>query len=133
MAWSVGWDYMRNYAWRGFDYREIYGTASDLSELGRFVNDLTRAKSDSERAAWVAQNYRKVLGLSKRMLRRLISVFQKSGPLKEAVETLQREVMEGGLLKDCLELGADDLKGLLQILKDLSLQFGSNSDDSREL
>lgn len=133
MAWSVGWDYMKNYAWRDLDYREFYGAASDLSELGKFVNDLTRAKSDSERAAWVAQNYGNLLGVSKRMLRRLVSVFQKSGPLREAVETVQREVMEGGLLKDCLELGTDDFKGLLQILKDLSLQYGSSSDDSRDL
>lgn len=49
------------------------------------------------------------------------------GPLREIVETLQREVMEGGLLRDCLELGTNDLKGLLQILKDLSKQFYTNS------
>jgi hypothetical protein len=51
------------------------------------------------------------------------------------VETVQREVAEGGLLRDCLELGAKDLKGLLQIFKDLALQFYSTSasgDDRRD-
>jgi hypothetical protein len=43
------------------------------------------------------------------------------------VKTVQREVVEGGLLKDCLELGSNDLKGLLQIFKDLASQFYSNS------
>ncbi|GKU94317.1 hypothetical protein SLEP1_g7831 [Rubroshorea leprosula] len=127
MAWSVGWDYVRNYAWRDLDYGQIYGVVSDLKELRGFLSQLTRANSDMERAAWVAQNYGNALGVSKRMFRRLLTVFQKSGPLREIVETIQREVMEGGLLRDCLELGTNDLKGLLQILKDLSEQFRSNS------
>jgi hypothetical protein len=29
------------------------------------------------------------------------------------MEAVQREVAEGGLLRDCLELGANDLKGFL--------------------
>jgi hypothetical protein len=44
---------------------------------------------------------------------------------------VQREVAEGGLLRDCLELGANDLKGLLQIFKYLSSQFYSTSGDDR--
>lgn len=41
----------------------------------------------------------------------------------EVVETLQKEVVEGGLIRDCLELGSNDLKGLIQVVKDLLLQF----------
>lgn len=41
----------------------------------------------------------------------------------EVVETLQKEVVEGGLIRDCLELGGNDLKGLIQVVKDLLLQF----------
>jgi hypothetical protein len=52
------------------------------------------------------------------------------GPLKEVVETVQREVVEGDLLRDCLELGSNDLKGLVQIVKDLSSQFYSSSSSS---
>ena len=52
------------------------------------------------------------------------------GPLKKVVETVQREVVEGDLLRDCLELGSNDLKGLVQIVKDLSSQFYSSSSSS---
>ena len=32
------------------------------------------------------------------------------------METVKKEVVEGGLLRDCLEVGSNDLKGLLQVL-----------------
>jgi hypothetical protein len=57
-------------------------------------------------------------------------VWGAQGPLKEVVETVQREVVEGDLLRDCLELGSNDLKGLVQIVKDLSSQFYSSSSSS---
>lgn len=47
------------------------------------------------------------------------------GAWREVVETVQKEVVDGGLLKDCLELGSGDLKGIVQILKDLALNFYS--------
>lgn len=47
------------------------------------------------------------------------------GPLREVVETVQREVVEGELLRDCLELGSNDLKGLIQIFKEIALQYSS--------
>lgn len=36
---------------------------------------------------------------------------------------MQREVVDGDLLRDCLEVGSNDLKGLIQIIKDFVLQF----------
>lgn len=45
------------------------------------------------------------------------------GPLREVVEAVQREVVDGDLLRDCLEVGSNDLKGLIQIIKDFVLQF----------
>lgn len=48
------------------------------------------------------------------------------GAWREVVETVQKEVVDGGLLKDCLELGSGDLKGIVQILKDLALNFYSS-------
>lgn len=45
------------------------------------------------------------------------------GTLREVVETVQREVVDDGLLRDCLEIGSNDLKGLIQILKDLGSQY----------
>ncbi|GER41503.1 protein kinase superfamily protein [Striga asiatica] len=53
--------------------------------------------------------------------------FCQSGPLRKAVEVLQQEVLEGGLLKYCLELGSNDLKGLIQVVKDIAFQYSSCS------
>lgn len=46
---------------------------------------------------------------------------------------LQREIVEGDLLKDCLEVGTDDLKGLVQILKDIASQYAASSSGRAEL
>ncbi|XVF40245.1 hypothetical protein PTKIN_Ptkin01aG0096600 [Pterospermum kingtungense] len=133
-AWSVGWDYIWNYSWReDLDYGEIYGVVGDLNQLGRMLGELTRSNSEMERAGWIARNYGNALAVSKRMFNRLLKVFKKSGALREVIETIQREVMEGGLLRDCLELGTNDLKGLVLIFKDLASQFYSASDHSQEL
>ncbi|GAB2303390.1 hypothetical protein Dimus_037381 [Dionaea muscipula] len=116
--WSVTWDYVRNYAWR--DDRtasfQLSGLVSDASELIRSLNELTRLDSDVERAAWVGRNYRSILALFKSLFDRMLAVFRKSGPLRELVETLQTE-LEGDFLRDCLELGAGDLKEVaLQVI-----------------
>ncbi|TXG47750.1 hypothetical protein EZV62_027044 [Acer yangbiense] len=79
LAWSVGslgWDYMRNYAWR--DHQELYGAVSDLNELMRCLNELMRVDSEMGRATWVGQNYGNVLGVSKRLFVRLLKVFSQS-------------------------------------------------------
>lgn len=41
------------------------------------------------------------------------------------VLSLQKEVVEGDLLRDCIELGTGDLKGLIQIVKEIALQYVS--------
>ncbi|XP_004295411.1 PREDICTED: uncharacterized protein LOC101298002 [Fragaria vesca subsp. vesca] len=123
--WSAGWDYLKNYSWRELPYAEMYGAASEASELMRWLGELTRKESDSERAAWIGQNYQNVFRVSTSLLRRLLRVFSQSGALREVVKAVQREVVEGELLKDCLELGSNDFRGVLQILKDLGLQYGS--------
>lgn len=82
----------------------------------------------AERAQWVAWNYRIVLRVSNSLFRRLLKVFYQSGPLRQLVETMQKEVVEGDLLRDCLELGNNDLNSLVQIMKDIALQFSSSSE-----
>ncbi|XP_068318379.1 uncharacterized protein [Pyrus communis] len=126
-TWSAGWDYLRNYAWRDFPYSEVYGAVADANELLRWLGDLTQRQSDSDRAVWVAQNYQTILKVSKSLLRRLLKVFYHSGTLREMVKAVQREVVEGELLRDCLELGSNDLNGVIQILKDLESQYGSTT------
>ncbi|KAF3449821.1 hypothetical protein FNV43_RR05900 [Rhamnella rubrinervis] len=119
----AGWDYLKNYAWRDVSYSELYGAVSEANELLSWMRELSRAESDAERAVWVGRNYQNVLRVSSSMLRRLLKVFRQSGTLREVVGTVQREVVDGGLLRDCLEIGCNDLKGLIQILKDLGLQY----------
>ncbi|XAR59292.1 hypothetical protein NMG60_11015066 [Bertholletia excelsa] len=128
--WSLGWDYLKNYAWQDAASFELLGAVSDVNELLKSMNELTRMESDSQRAEWVSRNYRKTLRLSKTLFGRFLKTFRQSnwqGPLREVVETLQREVMEGELLRDCLELGSSDLEGLLQIFKDIASNTNSYS------
>lgn len=117
----MGWDYVKNYAWRELDYRELYDAVSDLNELSSILSE--SMNSDIDRVAWVGRNYGKILATSKRLSARLLNVFRRSGPLREVVEAVQREVVDGDLLRDCLEVGSNDLKGLIQIIKDFVLQF----------
>lgn len=49
--------------------------------------------------------------------------YWQQGPLREVVEAVQREVLDGDLLRDCLDIGSNDLKGLMQIIKDFVLQY----------
>ncbi|XP_043689338.1 uncharacterized protein LOC122640255 [Telopea speciosissima] len=118
---SMGWDYMRNYAWRGVALSEMLGVTSEMDSLLRAVNDLARMGSNKDRATWFVQNYQRVLGVSKSLFLRLLRVFHESGPLRDLVLTIQREV-EGGLLRDCLELGTNDFKDFLQVAKDIASQ-----------
>eukprot|EP00257_Ricinus_communis_P006676 XP_002522293.2 uncharacterized protein LOC8267206 [Ricinus communis] len=115
LAGSVGFDYVKNYSWRDLNYRELYGVVSDLNELASVLSELTQAESDMQRASLVARNYSNILRIAKSVLQRFLKVFHQSGALKEVVETVQREVVDGELLRDSLELGTNDLKVLLRI------------------
>ncbi|KAJ9558129.1 hypothetical protein OSB04_012743 [Centaurea solstitialis] len=128
--WSVGWDYLKNYAWRDFGMGspfEMLGAVTELNELMKGLNELTRLESEVERLAWVRRNYGNVVKVSKSLLNRLLKVFTQSGPLKDAVEMVRTEIVDGGLLRDCLELGSSDLKGVIQILKDVASQYSSTT------
>lgn len=124
LALSLGSDYVKNYAWSELDYRELYDAVSDLNELSSTLSESMRVDSEIDRVAWVGRNYGKILVTSKRLFVRLLKVFRQSrGPLREVVEAVQREVLDGDLLRDCLEIGSNDLKGLIQIIKDFVLQY----------
>nr|GEW56355.1 peroxisome proliferator-activated receptor gamma coactivator-related protein like [Tanacetum cinerariifolium] len=129
LIWSVGWDYVTNYAWRdtaavGFD---MFGVVSDINQLVSSLTELTQLGSDVQKVQWVARNYGNLLKVVKSLFNRLLKVFTRSGPLKDAVEILRTEIVDGGLLQDCLELGSSDLKGVIQILKDVAVQYSSTS------
>ncbi|CAL1410457.1 unnamed protein product [Linum trigynum] len=71
-AWSIGWDYSRNYAWRNLKYRELLGAVSDLNSLISVLTGLTSARSNAERAAWAAQNYGNLAKTARSTLRRML-------------------------------------------------------------
>ncbi|XP_057764269.1 uncharacterized protein LOC130985348 [Salvia miltiorrhiza] len=73
--------------------------------------------------AWAGRSYKNALRVLKSLFARLLEVFRRSGPLRDIVLSLQKEVVEGDLLRDCVELGAGDLKGLVQIVKDITRQY----------
>ncbi|KAK7303040.1 hypothetical protein RJT34_13939 [Clitoria ternatea] len=116
-------------SWSDLPLTELYGAVSDMNELLRDLTELTRLESVAERSVWVSRNYQNVLAVSKSLFRKLFKAFGQSG----VVETLQKEVVEGGLVKDCLELGSKDLKALIQIVKELLLQFIPNQDKDPDL
>lgn len=76
---SVGWDYVRNYAWgRDLEYSKLYAAVPELNELLALLGELSRGRTDAERAAWVGRNYGNVLRASKSIVGRLHRVFSKS-------------------------------------------------------
>ncbi|XP_071690148.1 uncharacterized protein [Rutidosis leptorrhynchoides] len=129
VMWSLSWDYIKNYAWRDFGTAS-FGAVSDLNQLIRVLNELN---SDGDRIDWVRRNYATLLNLSNSLFNRLLKIFTHPGPLKDVIETVRAEIVDGGLLRDCLELGSSDLKGLMQILKDVALKYPSSTSDKTEL
>ncbi|KAI7757994.1 hypothetical protein M8C21_018715 [Ambrosia artemisiifolia] len=129
VVWSVGWDYLKNYAWRDVKTAsfEMMGVVSDVNELVKGFGELMSVDSDVGRVEWVKRNYGTLFKVSKSLVNRLLKVFSQPGPLRDAVEMVRTEIVDGGLLQDCLELGSNDLKGVIQILKDLTSQYASSS------
>ncbi|WJZ96618.1 hypothetical protein VitviT2T_015285 [Vitis vinifera] len=106
---------------------EMKGAVPEMKELLRWMTELSRTESGAERAAWVVRNYQSVLTVSNSMLGKLLQEFRQSGALREVVEKLKKEVTEGELLRDCLELVSNDWKGLIQVLNDHLSQSSSDS------
>lgn len=126
-------DYVKNYAWRDIvsdlPSTDIFSAVSDMSEILVALNELTRFESDRQRVKWVSQNYQRILRVSGSLFRRLLAVFFRPGPLREMVLLVQEEV-QGNLLQDCLEVGGNDLKGLLQVARDILLNRVSSPSGS---
>lgn len=78
-AWNVGWDYIKNYAWRDtMSFQNLGGVVSDLNELLGALYELNRIRSDAERVAWVGRNYKDALRVSQSLFARLLKVFRES-------------------------------------------------------
>ncbi|KAL2341063.1 hypothetical protein Fmac_009003 [Flemingia macrophylla] len=120
---GIGYSLLWTWSWTEFSFADVYGVVSEVNELLRVLTELARLESVAERSAWVSRNYRNVLALSKSLSTKFFKAFRQSGVMREIGETFQKEVVEGGLIRDCLELGNNDLKALIQVFKDLLLQF----------
>ncbi|CAL9778131.1 unnamed protein product [Musa acuminata subsp. burmannicoides] len=125
--WSLGRDFAWNYAWRGgrVPTAEISRATSRLLEA---LAEASRIESAAERSRWALRNYRHLVDLADSLFKSLLRTFSRSGPLREMVLALQREVAEGELFKDCLEIVAVDLEGLIRIVRDAFLS-SSNVDE----
>lgn len=73
---------MKNYSWRDVgSVSDALGIVSDLNELMRVVNELTRFDSNADRTVWVQRNYKNVLRATKSMFGRLTKIFYQQVPL----------------------------------------------------
>jgi len=122
---SVGWDYIVNYAWReSFSRPSHYAQVLfHFNEILSAFDELMQARSETEKVQWISQNYQRVLRISKSLLQKLLAIFSQSGPLRETIMAIQKEIADGELIRDCLQLGAADVKGLLQVVRDLIVRF----------
>ncbi|XP_073127731.1 uncharacterized protein [Henckelia pumila] len=121
---NTGWDFLKNFAWSDpMSFGTLAAVLPDLKELLVAVGDFNRINSDAGRVAWIGRNYGNILRVSTSIFTRLLKVFGQSGSTRKWLEVLQKEVVEGDLLKDCLELGANDLQGFIQVFKDIVSQY----------
>ncbi|KAK9150754.1 hypothetical protein Syun_009063 [Stephania yunnanensis] len=130
-VWSVwrrvGWDYVWNYAWGDGvgDLGEFGGVVADVAELLRLLNELTQSGSDRvyQRVVEVGNSVVRTQRVQTDFLNKKRKLLEgKMGAIREVVMGIKKEV-QGDLLKDCIDVGIGDLKGLVQVVKDMALQF----------
>lgn len=118
---TLSWDYITNYffsqsASRGVGFAQAMGHLSDLSSI---VQELTQLRSDGERLQWLARNYSRAFAVAKSTLGNLLSIFDTDGAIRRCVLAIQREVLEGDLLRDVLRLGPQDVESVVRMAKDV--------------
>ncbi|KAK7412522.1 hypothetical protein VNO78_03986 [Psophocarpus tetragonolobus] len=116
------------WSWTDLSFTDLDGVVSDINQLLRALTQLARLESVTERSTWVSRNYHSLLTVSKSLSTKLLKAFGQSERMREIGKTFQKEMVEGRLIRDCLELSNNDLKALIQVVKDLLLQFVSVDD-----
>uniref|UniRef100_A0ACD5W162 Uncharacterized protein n=3 Tax=Avena sativa TaxID=4498 RepID=A0ACD5W162_AVESA len=127
-AWALGWDYLRHYAFSSAAGCGL-SCATAAARLLAAAAEASRLNSPVDAAQWLRRNYGDLRAAATKLLSGLLAAFSQQGPLREVVLDVKWEVEEGELLKDCLQVGAKDLEGLLIIAKDL--MFGASRGSSR--
>lgn len=118
---TMSWDYITNYVFtqsvaRGMGLPQAMGHLSDLSSI---VAEVTQLGSDGERLQWLARNYSRAFAVAKSALGNLLSVFDHDGAIRNCVLAIQREFLEGDLLRDVLRLGPTDFESIVRMSKDV--------------
>ncbi|CAL4947625.1 unnamed protein product [Urochloa decumbens] len=131
-AWGLGWDYLRHYAFSSATGCGL-SCAAAASRLLAAAAEASRLRSATDAAQWMRRHYGDVRDAAGLLLNGLLDAFSEQGPLREVVMDVKWEVEEGALLKDCLEVGAKDLQGLLVIAKDLFAGASRTSSRHSEL
>ncbi|KAJ4771449.1 Isoleucine--tRNA ligase [Rhynchospora pubera] len=126
---SLGWDYVWNYYSTSLDL-----PLEDITRLAKKVSEVSRVGSKERIALWISENYLDLRQLSESVVQGLLRTFSRSGALRDTVLAMKKEIEEGDLLKDFLEVGSKDFLGLLQIGKDIFCSFSpSGSTPESEL
>ncbi|XP_047061413.1 uncharacterized protein LOC124668293 [Lolium rigidum] len=131
-AWALGWDYLRHYAFSSAAGCGL-SCATAAARLLAAAAEASRLSSPVDAAQWLGRNYGDLRAAATKLLSGLLAAFSEQGPLREVVLDVKWEVEEGGLLKDCLQVGAKDLEGLLIIAKDLMFGASRASSPNSEL
>lgn len=118
---SVSWEYVTNYVFtqsvsRGMGVQQAMGHLADLSSI---VNEVTQLRSDSERLQWISRNYSRAFAIAKSTMGNLLTVFDHDGVIRNCVLAIQRELLEGDLLRDVLRIGPNDLEGIVRMMRDV--------------
>ncbi|KAL4204858.1 hypothetical protein AMTRI_Chr01g111820 [Amborella trichopoda] len=134
-VWSMAWDYAQNYAWRGGDFRpsDLFEAAKEMEEITRAFSQVSGTGTQLDKPVWVSRNYERILGAFKSFFKRLLLRFTRSGPLREAILVLQREVAEGDLLRDCMEVSMQDLNAVVKLGREMMLHYFSHSPNHSDL
>lgn len=66
------------WTWKDLSLTNLYSAVSDINELLRDLNELTRLESATERTVWLSRNYQNILSLTKSLARKLLNAFGKS-------------------------------------------------------
>ncbi|KAJ7514286.1 hypothetical protein O6H91_23G037400 [Diphasiastrum complanatum] len=130
---SVGWDYFIHYYFRESLTRplDLSRAMHHLRDLLSVFGELAQLRSDTDRLHWISTNYMRVLRNAKALLNELLLEFDSSGALRDCLLAIQREIADGSLIRDSLQLGASDLLGLVKtaidLLQNLVTQTARNS------
>ncbi|CAH9113574.1 unnamed protein product [Cuscuta europaea] len=110
--WKLMWNHGRSFVRNFFNF----------NVLVRALGELTRAGSEEDKEKLSNRNHGNVTKIANDLSARM-----QKGALAELMELLRKEIVEGDLLKDCLQVGGSDLKELIQVLKNMALQFTNSS------